>query len=249
MNRLKFYKPPESTEEAYEYFMESPPDFIGTLCDASLFLTNTEPLKALNMSFSITRVIDYTYEGHIAYTIYPGTSEMFSLFYRFDSLIIIGLILTLITLSIVLSLKHRSVTNFIRVFIECSSILFSKEMPSSLRIECSAYRCVLAAWLLASMFISIVFCNLILVEKFKTVPKNVINSWNDLFLRKEVEIVAIDLEYFNQYFEDDNSQIALNFRSRLKLMRYEDSTTPKFIKSLGKNISFGRTAFITRRLN
>jgi len=81
----------------------------------------------------------------------------------------------------------------------------------------------------------------------KPIPDIVIDSWDDLFMNKELKIFCSDSNVINTFSNKENSAMALNFRSRIE--QHQISITQEFKTLIMTKLKSGRYVYITGKYN
>ena len=247
--RLKMHQPPSSREEFFNCIRLYQPHFLATISDVPQMMALLERNEFSNLTYSVTNVIDFKDEARIAYMKYPGQSQPFSYFFLFPSNLIMGLFLSLICVSIILSLKRWDFIEYIRLLLDTFVVMFSKEMPRSFKSNAVATRLIGASWLLSTMFISIIFCNLVLDEKVKAINPKVIDSLDDLYQRGDVQITVRSRGFLGEFAQHSDSPMALSFGRRLRILPFRELKRPGCLIDLAKNLSSGHSSFAMERMS
>ena len=223
------------------------PDFIALSADVSMFTKYSEQFKWLNLQVKETKVIDYTDDGCIAFRTYPGNTEIFHYYQIISWQFLFAYLISIFMLSLIIKRNNLGIKNFIEAYLDITSLTFSKCFPGSLEKCDNISRIVLGPILVLLLFSAIQFCNLILDDKVKKIQDLVIDSWDDLAMREDLEIVGVQNDFVTEFIEQDN-EMARNFAKRFTEMSIDVSTTPDFLLEMGKNISSGKGVFLKNRL-
>ena len=134
--------------------------------------------------FSGSNVIDYQALSYIAYKSYPGKDENFLYFKFFDISLYLIILSTIMLISFTLMIinKRISFMNFIHNAGILYTILITSVYPRYLIKGAITMKImmVLGPWFLTAFTLDIIFSNLILDSLVRSVPNQVIDSWEDL---------------------------------------------------------------------
>ena len=80
----------------------------------------------------------------------------------------------------------------------------------------------------------------------KPIPNRVIDSWEDLYQRKEVKILASETNALVKFTELENTPMAIDFRQRLEAL--SPDTSEYFRSDMFEKVCSGKYAYATNRL-
>ena len=246
---MKILKPPSSKEEAFELMLNGKPDLMAVSADPSMFTKYGEELQWFGINVKESRVIDYTDDGRIAFIRYPGNNQIFQYYQQQSCQLILALIIVVLVLAGFINFMKKKIFHlkkFIEIYLDISGLLLGRNFPRSLKNCDPKSRFVLVPYLLFILFQSIQFCNLILDDKMKKVNDNMIDSWDDLELVKEVQIVGLQNDSITEFVEQDND-MARNFKTRFNKIDINRWLDKEFLMEMAMNISTGKAVFIKNR--
>ena len=196
---MKFTKPPSSEDESVIIMANEKPDFMALGADASLFTQYADQLDWLPLKFKETKVIDYTDDGIIASKRYPGDNELYQYYKLFSWQYVLSTIMVITILSIIVNRHRLNVKKYLETYLDIAGLILSKSLPSSIKDCDNISRMILGPVILLLLFTSMQFSNHVLDSKVKKIPDKVIDSWEDLAMRKEVGIVAIHNDFVTEF--------------------------------------------------
>ena len=246
---MKVLKPPTFSGEAIDMMMNGEVDFLAVASDPST-LTNFK--KNFPNYFGVhvkeTKVIDYTDDGRVAFIRYPGNSEMFHYYLAFNWPFVIATSLAILFLSVIMVKNKFKLKNLIETYIDLYSLALTKSMPRSINNCDHVSRLVLGPVMLLFLFTSIYFCNLILDEKVMKIPCKVIDSWDDLALKKNLEIVFFKYDFMSKFVELKDNDMARNFAERKHEIPTDEWMDKSVLTDLAMNISNGKAVLVKNKL-
>ena len=223
------------------------PDFIALCADVSMFTKYSEQFKWLNLQVKETKVIDYTDDGCIAFRTYPGNTEIFHYYQIISWQFLFAYLISIFILSLIIKRNNLGIKKFIEAYLDISSLTFSKCLPSSLENCDHITRLVLGPFLMLLLFATITFCTLILDDQVKKIQDMVIDSWDDLAMREDLEIVGVQNDFVTEFVEKDN-EMARNFAKRFKEISIDLFMKELFLVKMAMNILNGKAVFLKNRL-
>ena len=223
------------------------PDFMAMGADASMFSKYSDQLQWLGLQFKETKVIDYTDDGCIAFRKYPGSSEMFQYYQIISWQFLLAYFISISLLSLFIIRNMYRLKKLAETYLDLFSLTFSKCLPSSLEKCDHITRLVLGPFLMLLLFATITFCNLILDDKVKKIQDMVIDSWDDLAMREDLEIVGVQNDFVTEFVEKDN-EMARNFAKRFKEISIDMFMKEPFLVKMAMNILNGKAVFLKNRL-
>ena len=226
--------------------MNGKPDLMAVSADPSMFTKYGEELHWLGINVKESRVIDYTDDGRIAFIKYPGNNEIFHYYQQQSWQFILALFIVVLVLSGLINNRNFRIKIFIETCLDILSLLLAKNFPRSLKNCDHKILFVLGPYLLLILFQSIRFCNWIMDDKMKKINDKVIDSWDDLALVKDVQIVGLQNDFITEFVEQDND-MARNFKTRFNKIEINRWLTKEFLTEMAMNISTGKAVFIKNR--
>ena len=225
-----------------------PPHFILRAADPLALSFYNSFFKVDSLKFFASNIIDFQDLSHIAYRIYPGKHDLFFFFKIFDQDTCLLSLFCLFLLTCLLCLKLKTYGKIMIILYYLITMMFSSNIPKSLRNSCLFARFIIGSWLLFSFMQSILFCDSILDYLVKAIPNRRIDSWFDLYSRKEIEINALDVELITKFAYSSQTDMALNLRTRIKTFATQDYSNVTFLTKLIDELSTGRSAYIQNKL-
>ena len=243
---MKILKPPSSKEEAFDLMVNSNPDFLAVNIDASLIFKYSEDLKWIGVDVKESRVVDYTDYGRIAFIRYPGNTEIFHYYHIMTWPVILVSFIVAIVFTLFIVSKNFNIKQFVTILLDILALTISPNLPRSLKSCNHSSRLILGPILLFLLVASIKFCNLVLEDKLRKIKSKLIDSWDDLALWKDVQIVSLEYEFITEFVQQDND-MARNFKKRFNEIDINVHLDKEFLTQMAMNISNGKAVFIKNR--
>ena len=221
-------------------------DFILTVTDASSFVNYGSKIENYNFfqnkTMSMSKVLGYTSESHIAYRKFRGNDHGIAHYYQFSSndVLLQLAILTMAIFTIIRTKRYRLIHYYYSLY----SVVLKQSLSRVLRDKATSNRIMMIVWLYACLMIGINFSNNVLEQKVMTLPDKVIDSWQDLFENKHVEIAVIEQDTLVKFATDSENEMARDFKSRLRVWEHDDWCGDDILLQLAINMSTGQTAMI-----
>ena len=185
--------------------------------------------------------------GSIAYKITPRSQPLFTYFQCFSPDLWLFIFALIIVISSIISFNEENISklpeNIFNVFI----IFISKSIPNSIKMNIKFNKLLIGFWLLLVMFLSIMFSSFLLDYMIKPIPNEVIDSWDDLYMRSEVKILAPMNNAIVKYSELENTLMAKSFRSRIESFIASDDN--EWRNEMFKKLDSGHYALVTNKWN
>ncbi len=187
--------------------------------------SNMELLKeTINHSFTVlSRPINFITEGHIISAIRPGERNIFEFIFGFETPVWITLFLSMLLLPLTIAFIDKSFSGFFTNLWNYSYLILSESIP---RMHKSwAKRTFLTVWLLISTVLLAGYSGVLREFFIKSIPNVVIDSWEELYERKELRIATLEVSFIRNFAEKNanNDEMAQNFLSRMETLTYGDS--------------------------
>jgi hypothetical protein len=187
--------------------------------------SNMELLKeTVNHSFTVfSRPINVITEGHIISAIRPGERNIFEFVFGFETPVWITLFLSMLLLPLTIALIDKSFSGFFTNLWNYSYLILSESIP---RMPKSwAKRTFLSIWLLISIVLLAGYSGVLRDFFIKSIPNDAIDSWEDLYERKELRIATLEVSFIKNFAKKNanNDEMARNFLSRIETLTYGDS--------------------------
>jgi len=203
--------------------------------------------ELLNITLFTSNYFDFMDVGSIAYKITPRSQPLFTYFQCFSPDLWLFIFALIIVISSIISFNEENMSklseNIFNVFI----ILISKSIPNSMKMNNKLNKLLIGFWLLLVMFLSIMFSSFLLDYMIKPIPNEVIDSWDDLYMRSEVTILAPMNNAIVKYSELENTSMAKSFRSRIDSFLPEDSK--EWFDYMYKKMDTGHYALVVKKWN
>ncbi len=177
------------------------------------YIEKLEKLFFLNIKLKTTRNLGIFSIGHILSAVRPGKRYIFDYFLSFDLKVWINMILTLIVISILMSLTQRSFKTILSNFWYFSSIILSELFPKRMITKNLTQRIIICFWLIFCTIFLSAFSGVLYGFFVKNIPNDVIDSWDELYSRKEFGIIISDYSLSSDFPEEDN--ILHDFKARI----------------------------------
>ncbi len=202
--------------------------------------------KTLDIILKTTRNLGIFSEGHVLSAVRPGKRYLFEYFLSFDLKVWINIISALIIFSLIMSLTQRSFKTIFLNFWLFSSILLSETFPKIRLTKNLTQRIIICFWLLFSTVMLSAFSGVLYGFFVKNIPNDVIDSWNELYSRKEFRITISDLSSHSEFSEEDN--ILHDFKTRIddKLI-FDSNYNENKLFSLFENITKTNRVYIGQK--
>ena len=251
---LKLLPKPKSLQDLIRIINEGSPQFFLRQADTNVlnfYNLNKAYFKKIK-HFSGSNVIDYQALSYIAYKAYPGKKELFIYFKFFDYTQYLIILLTLMLISNTLMIIHNRIgfERFLSNIGTLSTVLITSVYHRSIvkgKITMKNMF-VLGPWFLTAFFIAIMFNNLILDSMETVIPNQVIDSWEDLETKKNVKIIAENVEFLVQFSKKSNSKMASNFRNRFQEFNLEHVHNMTIMNDIANDLISGRAAYVKNKV-
>ena len=194
-------------------------DSFGDIFDFDFWNDGNDPVETEGRVYKYSRALGFDSEGHMLSAKLPGVWPMFKFLNSFEPMVWFSLFTALIMLSIIKSIENKSkISEVLDNFWIFFCFLFGNKF---FEIEKSILKNVSnILWMFCTVVILSAFSGVLLAFFMKPLPKEVINSWDDLYLRKDVKITAFQLSFIYDYVENfyDKEDMAKDFAGRLVLV-------------------------------
>jgi len=207
-----------------------------------------EIIKALGFDIKPTINVGFFELGNIACKIKPGIRPLFSYLSIFQIEVWFSILVSLIFISIIISVFKNSWISFFKILWRNSIIMVSESSPQFFKIKSSWEKIIIGVWLFSAMGLSIGFCTYLLDYMIEAIPEVIIDSWNDLYHRKDIKIIVFDDSSMAKFAMDDISDMARSFKSRLETAEIGDWKTNQFKYDLIEKLQTGEYAFVVNKL-
>jgi hypothetical protein len=187
----------------------------------------------------ITRTFGIISEGHILSALKPGKKIIFEYFQTFDAYLWILILTTLLLVSLIMASIRKSSKGFLSNFFQLLSFLLSDVIPKRVLPKELSGKIIFNFWFITSTLLLINFSAYIHGFFVKNIPNDAIDSWDDLYLKKEFRILTTEFSFLNSFIEsNDNSDddMARDFKSRIERI-YEMKSNQTEILNILENIT------------
>ena len=103
--------------------------------------------------------------------------------------------------------KYKNIlNNLLNMF----NLMVSKSIPNSVQLFNAFQNILIGSWIMLITVLSIIFCTYLLDYMIKPIPNVIIDSWDDLFSRNDINIMAdeYNLVSINNLINEDPPKIA-----------------------------------------
>jgi len=134
----------------------------------------------------------------------------------------IALLITMLIIPLSFCMIEKSFSGYFRNMWNYSYLILSENMPKM--PKCSMKRFVLTFWLLACTVLLSGYSGVLRDLFIRANPDDVIDSWKDLYDRKDIKIFAIEGPEIYRFveIEKDTNEMARDFASRLEKAMFVD---------------------------
>ena len=140
---------------------------------------------------------------------------MFAIFHSFEIEVYLSILSIIIIMSSVVAIHRKSLKAFFSTLWSYASVILSDYY--ALKVESTIDRLLTGAWLMACTVLLAGFSGLFRDQLMKAKPILWIDSWEDLFEWKDVEIQTFDTEGLAVFVnKSSDTEMAKNFKSRIK---------------------------------
>jgi len=153
----------------------------------------------------------------------------FTYILSFEISVWLTIVLTLLLLGVVLSISKKSFQHFILHVWQYSAVLLSEPFPNSAYKKSLKYfktRILLAVWLLACTVFLSAFSGVLRGFFIQKMPCKCIDTWDQLYERKDLKIITVDMMYFARYVDNYKhvDDMARDFykRTEIRLQIFND---------------------------
>jgi hypothetical protein len=176
---------------------------------------------AFDANFKLSRSFGTLSDSHILSLITPKQWPAFSYFQSFDIIVWIMILLSLALISLLLSIKKLSISNFLLIYYQYSSVLQSEPFFRSAynkSLKSITNKLILIVWLLMCTVLLSAFASVQRTFFIKCLPYDNIDSWEDLYDKSHYKILTIDFTLFSHYSLNliDQNKMTSNFNHRIE---------------------------------
>lgn len=233
----------KTPSELFEQFFGDDIKFYTGLVEGSTIKTLDEQLDSFGYSLKYTNNLQYLRLGCIASKIKPGIVPIFQYFNCFPINVWISLFSMIIFFSTFVKIFKSNRNEFSENFWNYTSVLLSKSYPNIKSINNLWEKIIIGFWVISYTLLSIIFCNYLLDFMVKSTPLVIIDSWNDLFI-SESKIFADSSQMMAKFANNENTEMAKNFRHRLEFIDVDDLLNVTFQRQLIAKFNSGFNHFI-----
>ena len=248
MSRLKYMKAPLTH---IEFFMSlasgNVPDILVVQLNTNNFVHYMDKIRETGLNYLNSKVMDYFDTGSIAYHTLPGVQPMLTYFQCFSTDIWTLIAINGLFVSLFLTINQNNYRNLLNNIWNIFILMFSKSIQKSLNFNQKFNKLVITLWLIVVLVLSIHFCNFLLDYLIQTIPDLKIDSWDDLYHRKNITILLSPASSVLSFVKESDSPMAVNFRSRIELL--ETEVSDEFKNSLHDKMISGNYAYVNMKWN
>ena len=214
--------------------------------DSANFHHYQEKISILGVKLKHTITIDYNEFANIAYLKLPGTRPVFTFFQCFETSLYLFMGFMTIFVALVMSRTRLTLQNLLCNIWNIFTIFLSKTISKDLDMSVKQSKIIIGAWLIVEFYLTILCASFLLDHMNKPIPNRVIDSWDDLYQRKEVKILASKTNALVKFTELENTPMAMDFHQRLETL--EPDTSEYFRRDMFQKVCSGKYAYATNRL-
>jgi hypothetical protein len=210
-----------------------------------IFLFPTYPMRIfIDVLFGsqviFSTPVSYSSQGNVASPTRPEVWPAFSYFLCFDSLTNFSILLSLLMIGFQISVFNRSLDSFFSTIWHLFSVLLSDHM---IRISKLIHeRILIGVWLLmAGNVLLSAFSGCLWGFMIRKTPIQRIDSWNDLYRNfGDMKILAPSFMALADFAQNDESDMAQNFKQRLEEFDPSDLLDPIIQEEIVEKILIGK---------
>ena len=231
-----------------EGLVTDPPDVMVMTATATQLVFYQEKLSGFGLGFGYSANIDYYELGNIAFITSTENLPVFRHLSTFQIDIWIAILISNIVLTLSLCLIDKCFTNFWEYFFWFNILFTIKSMPSSFLSDKWSRTISVTSALIENMVLVIFFSALILDSLVRATPIIKIDSWDDLYQRPEVKIIAAVDSPLNQFAQSGSykPEMAKSFRERIFEFEWENFYDQS--QSIYKMLKSGEYAFVKKKI-
>jgi hypothetical protein len=210
------------TQEANDMF-----EMVGFLSSGQIMVflyPVTKPFVDLAIEFvgegitKLSTTVGIQVSGHILSKRYPGEHYLFEFLLGFEIPVWISLALVMILNPLTLALIDKSFSGFFKNLWDYSYLILSEQIPKM--PKSSLKRSFVSLWLLTCTILLAGFQGVLREFFIKAVPNNDIDSWEELYRRKELRISSPQVSFIRSYAELNagNDKMAKSFLERIDIV-------------------------------
>ena len=196
-------------------WLEDKPDVILTAWNTAQLITYIGGFKELNINYRMSRSLGHLEMGSIVCRTWPQAIPMFLHFTCFTSDVWIAIFTSILSISIALSLKIKSISAFYEYFWNLLIIIFTPCFQKFI-LNSNSIRFLAGIWLISSLVISTQFTSFLLDYMARPNPIIKIDSLQDLADRPGLKVFATDDSTLFAYAtEEVNDPLAIAIREQI----------------------------------
>ena len=176
--------------------------------------------------FKLTRFLGFHKQGHLLSRIEPGKWPRFKFFDAYELNVWMMILVSFVAVSLLLMTHTRSIME--SIWINMTLILGKGHFRGHINIRLFI---LFFFWLLSTLILISGLNGLFLRFFVKPIPTVVIDSWTDLFNRKELSIIGLPISYMTNYIDTyiDTEEMARDFHSRYEIF-YPDKVNRMYFR-------------------
>ena len=229
-------------------WMEGKPDIILTAWDTAQVMTYFGQFKAANINYRMSHSLGHLEMGSIVCRTWPQAIPMFLHFTCFTSDVWIAIFTSILSISIALSLKIKSISAFYEYFWNLLIIIFTPCFQKFI-LNSNSIRFLAGIWLISSLVISTQFTSFLLDYMARPNPIIKIDSLQDLADRPGLKVFASDDSTLVAYAtEEVNDPLAIAIREKIVEFSAEAILDRKFRLDLIDKLRAGTHCYSFHRM-
>jgi hypothetical protein len=195
----------------------------------------------------LSRPIGMISNGHVMSKMTPVSFSFLRFFQSFDHWIWLSILLSLLFISFfynILNRKH-SLKLFLLNLWKFSFVILSEPIPYIFMPKHTAKRLIVISWLLACTVLLSAFAGVLRRFFIQSVSYDIIDSWDKLYINKDINIYALQVSTINQLIESNQNidEMAKDFSKRLTLISWDNKINESNMYNYYRNISMGKYVF------
>jgi len=174
-------------------------------------------IEKIGVLLKSSRAIGLHFEGHILSAVRAGDHHPFEFISGFESPVWIALIITIVLFPLLFALRDRSWSEYLNYFQYLIRLVPSETIRESPKD--SFKRILLSFWLLSCTIFLSSYAGVLRGFFVRSLPNELIDSWEQLFDRKELRIATkMEISFISHFAQThiNDSQMAQDFSSRIE---------------------------------
>jgi hypothetical protein len=174
-----------------------------------------------DVHYKLSKSFGALQQGYIISIKFKEILQAFKFVESFDMFIWIAFILSICLISLFVTIQQNSIKNYFLYFWQYSALLLSEPITTFVYkrdLHFRSNKIILSFWLLSCTVLLSAFAGVIRVFFIKSIPNNNIDSWEQLYDRKEMRIITLDISFFNNYIQEFKNLdiVAQEFYNRME---------------------------------